>query len=133
MFKPSELHVSTLILESIEGFPFEFGLGSKMVQEMGSSAEGSKNPTTHTNTSKSMEEVVGKVMHVDEAAQLFQTMAIVSLNMENLTLEVNSLKNRLATREKEKSILHEELYKERNFLKGYTHNVEIWRKNRAKT
>jgi hypothetical protein len=32
-------------------------------------------------------------------------MAIVSLNMGNLTLEVNNLKNRLATREKEKAML----------------------------
>jgi hypothetical protein len=56
-------------------------------------------------------------------------MAIVSMNMGNLTLVVNSLKNRLATREKKKVILHEELDKERNFQKGYKHNVEIWRKN----
>jgi len=34
-------------------------------------------------------------------------MAIVSLNMGNLNLEVRSLKNRLATREKEKVIIHE--------------------------
>jgi hypothetical protein len=32
-------------------------------------------------------------------------MVIVNLNMGNLNLEVNSLKNRLATEEKEKAIL----------------------------
>jgi hypothetical protein len=40
-------------------------------------------------------------------------MAIVSLNMGNLTLEVKNLKNRLAIVEKEKAILKEELDKEK--------------------
>ncbi len=35
-----------------------------------------------------MEEVATKVMKIDKVAELFQTMAIVSLNMGNLTLEV---------------------------------------------
>ncbi len=51
--------------------------------------------------------------------------------MGNLTLEVNTLKNRLVMREKEKAMLHEELDKEKDFQKGYKHNVEIWRKNRV--
>jgi hypothetical protein len=42
-------------------------------------------------------------------------MAIVNLNMGNLTLEVNTLKNSLVTREKEKAMLHEELDKEKDF------------------
>jgi hypothetical protein len=41
-------------------------------------------------------------------------MAIVSLNMGNLTLEVNTLNNRLIVAEKEKTMLWEELDKERN-------------------
>jgi hypothetical protein len=41
-------------------------------------------------------------------------MAIVSLNMGSLNLEVNNLKNKLAI-EKEKVVLHVELDKERNF------------------
>ncbi len=52
-------------------------------------------------------------------------MAIVSLNMGNLTLEVNILNNRSTTWEKEKAVLQEELDKERDFQKGYKHNVEI--------
>ncbi len=68
-------------------------------------------------------------MQVDKAIELFQTMATVNLNMGNLTLKVNSLKNKLVTREKE--VVQEELEKERNFEKGYKHNVEIWRKNRV--
>ncbi len=60
-----------------------------------------------------MEEVAAEVMKVDKVAKLFQTMAIVSLNMGNLTLEVNTLKNRLVTGEKEeKVVLQEELDKE---------------------
>ncbi len=53
--------------------------------------------------------------------------------MGNLNLEVNSLKNILTIREKEKVVLQEELDKEREFQKGYKHkhNVEIWKKNRA--
>ncbi len=52
-----------------------------------------------------MEEVVVEVMQVDKVVKLFQTMAIVSLNMGNLTLEVNILENRLAIGEKEKAML----------------------------
>jgi len=51
--------------------------------------------------------------------------------MGNLNLEVRSLKNRLATRGKEKVILHEELNKEREYQNGCKHNLKIWRKNRA--
>jgi hypothetical protein len=59
-------------------------------------------------------------------------MAIMSLNTGNWILEVNIMNNRLARGEKEKAILHEELDKKKVFYKGYKHNVEIWRKNRAK-
>jgi hypothetical protein len=52
-----------------------------------------------------VEEVVAKVMQANKVVELFQIMAIVSLNMGNLTLEVNNLKNRLAIGEKEKAIL----------------------------
>ncbi len=83
------------------------------------------------NTPKSIEEVVAKVMQAYKAIKLSQTMAIVSLNMGNLNLEVNSVKNRLATWEKENAILQEELDKEKDFQKRYKHNVKIWRKNRA--
>jgi hypothetical protein len=52
-----------------------------------------------------VEEVVGEVMKEDKAIELFQTMAILSLNMGNLTLEVNTLKNILVIGEKEKVVL----------------------------
>jgi hypothetical protein len=42
-------------------------------------------------------------------------MAIVSLDMGNLNLEVSSLKNKLATEEKERLVLQVELDKEKNF------------------
>ncbi len=78
-----------------------------------------------------MEEVAAEVMQAYKVVKLFQTMAIVSLNMGNLILEVNIMKNKLATREKEKAILHEDLDQERDFKKGYKHNVETWKKNRV--
>jgi hypothetical protein len=52
-----------------------------------------------------MEEVAIEVMKADKVAELSQTMAIMSLNMGNLTLEVNTPKNRLAKGEKEKVVL----------------------------
>jgi hypothetical protein len=39
-----------------------------------------------------MEEVVAELMKPDKIVKLFQTMAIMSLNMGNLTLDVNTLK-----------------------------------------
>jgi hypothetical protein len=39
-----------------------------------------------------VEEVDVEVMKVKKTSELFQTMAIVSLNMGNLSLEVNTLK-----------------------------------------
>ncbi len=52
-----------------------------------------------------MEEVATKVMQANKVTELFQIMAIANLNMGNLTLEVNNLKNRLVIEEKEKVIL----------------------------
>lgn len=52
-----------------------------------------------------MEEEVVEVTQVDKVAKLFQTMAIISLNMGNLSLEVSSLQNKLGIKEKEKVVL----------------------------
>ncbi len=103
-----------------------------MVQDLRSSTEGSRDPTSQTSTPKSVEEVVTEVLKIDKVVELFQTMAIVNLNMGNLTMEVNTLKNKLAVRKKEKSTLQEELDKEKDIQKGYKHNVEVWRKSRIK-
>jgi hypothetical protein len=92
-------------LKSIEGFPFEFELGKRMVYELGSSTKGSRDHPTQTSTPNFVKEVAANVMKVDKATKLFQTMAIMSLNMGNLTLEVNTLKNRLVMGEKEKAML----------------------------
>ncbi len=78
-----------------------------------------------------MEKVAAEVMKVDKAVELCQTMAIVSLNMGNLTLEVNTIKNKLVVGKKEKAALQEELDKEKDIQKGYKHNVEIQRKSRV--
>jgi hypothetical protein len=78
-----------------------------------------------------MEEVVAEVTKVEKAIRLLQTMPIVSLNMGNLTLGVNTLQNGLIAGEKEKAMLQEELDKEKDFQKRYEHNVEIWRKSKV--
>jgi hypothetical protein len=62
-----------------------------------------------------VEEVVAEVMRADKVTKLIQTMAIVNLNMGNLTLEVNTLKNILVIGENEKVVLQEEWDKERDF------------------
>jgi hypothetical protein len=100
-----------------------------MVQELVSSVEGFVGPMTQISTPKSLVEVDAKVMKANKTIELFQTMAIVNLNMGNLIMELNTLKNRLLIGEKEKAMLHEELDKEKKFQKGYKHNVEIWKKN----
>jgi hypothetical protein len=48
---------------------------------------------TQTSTPKFVEEVVAEVTKADKAIELFHTMAIMSLNMGNLILKVNTLKN----------------------------------------
>jgi hypothetical protein len=46
LFKPLEIQVSGNRQRSTKGFPFEFELRNNLVQEMGSSIKGPKNPTT---------------------------------------------------------------------------------------
>ncbi len=112
-FRPAELQVPPSKPKFVEGFPFDFELGRRMVHELVSSVEGFGDPMTQTNTPKFAERVIVEVMKVNKVTQLFQTMAIMSLNMGNLTLEVNILNNRLVMGEKEKAMLQEELDKER--------------------
>ncbi len=52
-----------------------------------------------------MKEVVVEVMRTYKAAKLFQIMVIMNLNLGNLTLEVNTLKKKMAMGEKEKVVL----------------------------
>jgi hypothetical protein len=124
-FKPTNLQVLPSRPDYAKGFPFEFELGRRMVHELGSSTKGSRIPITQTSTPKFVEEVVAKVMKIDKTTKLFQTMAIMSLNMGNLTMEVNTLNNILVMGEKKKAMLQEGLDKEKKFQKGYKHNVEI--------
>ncbi len=90
---------------------------------MGSFVEGFKNLMTQTSTPEFVEKVVVEVMYANKVVRLFQTMAIMNLNMGNLNLEVRSLKNILTIEEKEKVVLHVELDKERDFQKDYKHNI----------
>jgi hypothetical protein len=47
---------------------------------------------TQTRTPKFVEEVDVEAMQIGKVTKLFQTMAMVSMNMGNLNLEVSSLK-----------------------------------------
>ncbi len=58
-------------------------------------------------------EVVEEVMQANKTVELFQTMAIVSLNIGNLNMEVKCLNNKLAR--EDKATLQKELDKERDF------------------
>jgi hypothetical protein len=53
----AKLQVPPSRLKSTKGFLFEFQLGRRMVQELRSFAEGSRDLTIETSTPKSMEEV----------------------------------------------------------------------------
>ncbi len=66
-----ELHVQVSRLRFAKGQTFEFGLGSILIHELGSSTDESKNPMTQTNTPKFMEKVAIKIMQVDKADELF--------------------------------------------------------------
>jgi hypothetical protein len=46
IFRTPKTQVPTSRQRFAEGQPFEFGLGNRIVQELGFSTEGSKNPTT---------------------------------------------------------------------------------------
>jgi hypothetical protein len=70
-FKPTKLQVPLNRPKFVKGFPFEFELEEKMVQELGSFVEGSRNPTTQTSTPKFVEEVVVEVLHGNKAIALF--------------------------------------------------------------
>jgi hypothetical protein len=50
MFKPPNLQVLVSRLGFAEGKSFEFGLGNRLVYELGSFAKGSENPMTQINT-----------------------------------------------------------------------------------
>ncbi len=64
IFRPPKLQVPTKRLGSIERQPFQFVMGSRLVQKLGSLVEGSKNPTTQTNTLEFLEKVIVKVLQV---------------------------------------------------------------------
>jgi len=98
VFKPPKLQVPINKPRFAKGQPFEFRSGNRLIHELGSFAEGSKNPMTQTRTPKFVDEVVAKEMQTYKVIELFQTMTIVSLNMGNFNLEVNNLKNILATK-----------------------------------
>jgi hypothetical protein len=66
MFKPLKLQLPINRPRSAKRQPFEFSMGSILVDEMESSIKGSKNPMTQTNTPKYAEEVAIKMMQASK-------------------------------------------------------------------
>ncbi len=62
----------------------------------------SKEETPHNLTPESMRQMAKEVLEGNKIIEVFQTMAIISLMMGNLGLEMQSLKNRLTIMEGEK-------------------------------
>ncbi len=87
-FRLVELQVPPSRPKSAEGFLVEFEFRRRMAQELGLFVERSRDFMPWIRTPKFVEEVVIEVMKTDKASELFQTMAIMSLNMGNLTLEL---------------------------------------------
>jgi hypothetical protein len=87
---------------SIEGHALDMDLGLHMRDKGMSSKDTSKEETPHNLTPKYVEELAEEVLGNNKTVEMFQAMAIVSMKMGNLSLEVKSLKNKLTLVEKEK-------------------------------
>ncbi len=98
-FRLTKLHLPPSRPESIERFPFEFELGKKWYRSWDHLLKDLE-ILWHKQVNQSLEEVAIEVMNVNKVVGLFQTMAIVHLNMGNLILEVDILKNKLVMGEK---------------------------------
>ncbi len=67
-----------------------------------SSKDAFKEETPQNSTLIFVEELIKEVLGSNKTTEMFQTMEIVSLKMDNLGLEVKSFKTRLIVMEEEK-------------------------------
>ncbi len=72
VFRPLKLQVLANRLGLVKGQPFEFGLGNRIVQELGSSRKGSKNLTTKTSTLRFVEEEAKEVCKLIKQLNCFE-------------------------------------------------------------
>jgi hypothetical protein len=73
-----------------------------MKDKVVSSKEGSRGKTQQIFTPKYVEDIITNVMESNKSTEMFQAMAIVSLNMGNLGLKVESLETKLTMVEGDK-------------------------------
>jgi hypothetical protein len=60
-----------------------------------SSREGYKKPTPHNLKSKSMEDLIAKIMEANKITKMFWVMVVINYKMGNLGLQISTLTNRL--------------------------------------
>jgi hypothetical protein len=71
-----------------------------------------------------------EVLGGNKITKMFQAMAIVSLKMGNLGLEVKSLKTKLTTVEEEKQGLLKQIQKEQQGYEEYIQCMQTWNKQK---
>ncbi len=76
-----------------------------------SSREGSKKPTPHNLKSKSIEDLIAKIMEANKITKMFQVMVVVNYKMGNLGLQISILKNRLLSAKQENQELQKSMKK----------------------
>ncbi len=74
-----------------------------------SSREGYKKPTPHNLKSKSMEDLIAKIMEANKITKMFWVMVVINYKMGNLGLQISTLTNRLLSAKQE----NQELQKSR--------------------
>ncbi len=77
--------------------------------------------------------MVEEVLESNRIVGMFQTMAIISLMMGNLGLEVQSLKNRLTIMEGEKQGLLKQMKEEHEGYVKYRKCTTNWKKQKMET
>ncbi len=75
------------------------------------SREGSKKLTPHNLKSKSIEDLIAKIMEANKITKMFQVMVVVNYKMGNLGLQISILKNRLLSAKQENQELQKSMKK----------------------
>ncbi len=97
-----------------------------------SSRKGSKKPTPHNLTCKSMEDLIVEIMEANKIIKTFQVMAIVNYKMGNLRLQIDTLTNRLPNAKQENQKLQKLRKKGAKAQAILKHMVSAWKKEKSK-
>ncbi len=97
-----------------------------------SSRKGSKKPTPHNFTRKSMEDLIAKIMEANKITKMFQVMAVINYKMSNLGLQINTLTNILLGAKQENQELQKLRKKGVKAQAILKHVVSTWKKEKSK-